>query len=581
MDYPVYSQEIKSAPVYEPDNPTPLNHPDIQRWFYIPPGLQGSFGSIDVRYDRDVVPMFTSTKTWNGSAWIGEKINIQLVLWSASAVSGIYIKPSSLVSDHNNIIDQQNIKTNFVRYVLSDDAFYSCGPYTAKKAPILVADVLDNISTFDLPSNSTRPVWITINVLAEAKPGKYHGTLEIISNNEKLIFNINLTVLDIRLPEPKDWEFELDLWQNPWAVARYHDVKPWSDEHVLLLKPVLKMLANAGQKYITTSIIHHPWNAQTYDPYATMVEWIKNKDGSWRFDYTDFDKYVQLCMECGISKYISCYSMICFRTNAFRYYDAASGSYKYVHAEPGTKEYQTFWKPFLIDFTTHLKQKGWLEKTLIAMDERPFELMKGILTFIHSVSPELKIALALEDWDEKLSPEIYSFSVSLGRYTHPEIVQKRKELGFVSTFYPCCVEERPNTYPHSAPAESAWMGWMVAADGFSGFLRWAYNSWNENPLFDARYVQWNAGECFLVYPGARSSIRFERLREGIQDYEKIKIVKEKLGANTNSESKEKLTELQRLLDTFSYENAQTKDCSEIVGESKEFLEKISKFLSGY
>jgi hypothetical protein len=427
--------------------------------------------------------------------------------------------------------------------------------------------------------NSTRPVWITIDVPAETAPGDYKGTIEIVSNDGKLSFDLQLTVLDLALTETKNWEFELDLWQNPWAVARYHDVKPWSDEHVLLLKPLLKMLANAGQKYITTSIIHHPWNGQTFDPYSSMVEWIENKDGSWSFDYSVFDKYVQLAKQCGINKYISCYSMICFRTNAFRYYNADSESYVYVHAEPGTKEYKEFWKPFLIDFTKHLKQKGWLHQTLIAMDERPYELMKGLVGFIHSVSPELKITLALEDWDEKLSPDVFSFSVSLGRYTQPEIVKKRKEMGFVSTFYPCCVEPQPNTYPHSGSAESAWMGWMVAADGFSGFLRWAFNSWNENPLYDSRYVQWNAGECFLVYPGARSSIRFERLREGIQDYEKIRIVKKKLTTMGGPESQIKLSELNKVLGKYSYQNAQNEPCSKLVNESKRVLENISKYLA--
>jgi hypothetical protein len=70
------------------------------------------------------------------------------------------------------------------------------------------------------------------------------------------------------------------------------------------------------------------------------------------------------------------------------------------------------------------------------------------------------------------------------------------------------------------------MGWHADALGYSGFLRWAYNSWVEDPLYDTTHVNWTPGDCFLVYPGGRSSIRFERLREGIQDFEKIRIVSE-------------------------------------------------------
>ncbi len=573
----VFAQPIPSHRSYEPENPTPLSHPDIDRWSYLPDGLHASMGSIDVRYQRDYVPMFSKQTTWSGTAWKGEKINLQIVIWSNNGSWQVRVVPLPLKNNMNNEINPTNIQTRFVRYVLSDDYFYGCAANTQKKSPILVADVLDNIDSFDIPAKSTRPVWVTINVPRDVDAGTYHGDIMIQAKEEKdLSLKINLEVLPLVLPPPSEWRFELDLWQNPWAVARYHDVQPWSNEHLLLLKPLQKMLADAGQKYITTTIIHHPWNAQTYDPYATMIEWIKNKDGSWRYDYSIFDKWIELCIECGIDRCISCYSMICFRNNNFRYYDAATGNYEFVYAEPGTREYEEHWRPFLIDFTNHLESKGWLEKTSIAMDERPYELMKEIIGLIHSVSPKLKITLASEDWQEQLHQKIFSYSVSLGRYTQPEIIKERSKKGLISTFYPCCIEPKPNNYPHSNPAESTWMGWMAAADEFSGFLRWAYNSWVENPLYDTRYSQWNAGECFLVYPGPRSSIRFERLREGIQDYEKIHIIRNyfsELKANT---AKTYIQKLENLLNKFSYESAQHISCAALVNEGKALIDELAR-----
>ncbi len=534
-------------------------------------------GSIDIRYQRDHVPMFSKQTTWSGTAWKGEKINLQIVIWSNNSAGQVRLVPSPLKNNMNKEIDPANIRARFVRYVLSDDYFYGCSANTQKKPPILVADVLDNIDSFDIPAKSTRPVWVTINVPRDVDPGTYHGDIMIQAKEEKdLSLTINLEVLPLVLPPPSEWRFELDLWQNPWAVARYHDVQPWSDEHLLLLKPLQKMLADAGQKYITTTIIHHPWNAQTYDPYGTMIEWIKNKDGSWRYDYSIFDKWIELCIECGIDKRISCYSMICFRNNNFRYYDLATGNYEFVYAEPGTREYEEHWRPFLIDFTNHLESKGWLEKTSIAMDERPYELMKEIIGLIHSISPKLKITLASEDWQEQLHQKIFSYSVSLGRYTRPEIIKQRSKKGLISTFYPCCVEPKPNNYPHSNPAESTWMGWMAAADEFSGFLRWAYNSWVENPLYDTRYFQWNSGECFLVYPGPRSSIRFERLREGIQDYEKIHIIRNYFSEQKANTAKTHIRKLENLLNKFNYESAQRMSCAALVNEGKALIDELAR-----
>jgi hypothetical protein len=574
------AQKTKAAPLYEPKNPATLGHIEIDRWSYLSDELQASVGSIDERYNRDKIPLLSAIHTWKGTAWKGEKINLQIVLWTNRGAWQVQVVPSALKNENNGMIASSKLQTRFVRYVLSDDYFYGCKPNTQQKSPILVADILDNLNSFNVPANTTRPVWVTIDIPADASPGKYQGIIAIKAKGEKSVsLKIQLEVLPLELPPVSEWRFELDLWQNPWAVARYHDVRPWSDEHILLLKPLLKMLADAGQKYITTSIIQHPWNAQTYDPYSTMIKWIKTSNGRWKFDYTIFDKWVELCIECGINKHISCYSMIAFRHNNFRYYDAMTGNYEYNNAEPGTPEYVEHWKPFLKDFTDHLESKGWLEKTSIAMDERPYELMKEIIALIHDASPKLKINLASEDWQEQLHHEIFSFSVSLGRYTQPEIIKERTKNGLISTFYPCCVEPQPNNYPHSDPAESTWMGWMAAADEFSGFLRWAYNSWVEQPLYDTRYTQWNAGESFLVYPGPRSSIRFERLREGIQDYEKIRIVKQKLSNLKTNKATETLADLNQLLSKYSYQAAQSESITKQVNESKQLLEKISRYVS--
>ncbi|MFA7584269.1 MAG: DUF4091 domain-containing protein, partial [Proteiniphilum sp.] len=88
----------------------------------------------------------------------------------------------------------------------------------------------------------------------------------------------------------------------------------------------------------------------------------------------------------------------------------------------------------------------------------------------------------------------------------------------------------------------------VAAD-LDGMLRWAYNSWVENPLTDSRFRTWPAGDTYMVYPDARSSIRFERLVEGIQDAEKIRILRKQY---TDINSPESLAKLQKLEEAIAF-----------------------------
>ncbi len=565
--------------VYEPANPLPLFRPDVDRWDYLTAGLHGSVGSTDIRYDRDVVPMFDVKTSWSGTAWRGEKLNLQLVLWTSTGVRQARVSATSLTAGEGQIIPASAVQANFVRYVLSENDYTDCERRNPLNQPVLHPDVLDNLKRFDIPMRTTRPVWVTIAVPKDAAPGLYRGKLTVQAENRTAFeFEVAVEVLPLVLPEPSQWSFHLDLWQNPWAVARVHDVTPWSPEHIALLRPLLKMLGEAGEKCVTTSIITHPWNAQTYDAYESMVEWVRRDDGSWSFDYSIFDRYVELCQEYGISKQINCYSMVCFRTNSFRYLDQASGDYQYVVAEPGTKAYEAHWRPFLHDFVQHLKQRGWLEKTCIAMDERPFEMMSKAISLLHAEAPALKIALAGEDAHEAMSADIYDYSVSFSRFTKQDILAERNRRGLLTTAYVCCAEERPNTYLSSSPAEATCLGWSAAARGFSGLLRWAFNSWEQSPLWDLRGIRYSPGESFLVYPGARSSIRFERLREGIQDFEKLRIVKEKLQAAGTEDARRKLADLNTLL-AGHFQEAQHRSCAAAVNAGKKALEELARDVS--
>jgi hypothetical protein len=67
---------------------------------------------------------------------------------------------------------------------------------------------------------------------------------------------------------------------------------------------------------------------------------------------------------------------------------------------------------------------------------------------------------------------------------------------------------------------------------------------------DARHTLWPAGDCFLMYPGGNSCIRFEKMREGIVDYEKIKMLKNLAAKSTNKEVRSLITQLEVHLQTL-------------------------------
>lgn len=516
-------------------------------------------------------------KAFNHVAWRGEKVFAQAVVSSEEEeLKDVRLSVSDL-RNGKSLIGAENIRLQFVSYVVSDlldtTKYGQCGSREDKSkwGEVLVADVLDINDSMTVPAGRKQPVWMTVSVPSDARPGKYSGKLTVTSSNAKArSLNVELTVADHVLPPARDWAFHLDLWQNPYSVARYENVPLWSEAHFEAMRPVMRMLAEAGQKSVTATIMSRPWNGQTEDAFGSMVTKIRRIDGTWLYDYTIFDRWVEFMFSLGIDKQINCYSMIPWALQ-FDYIDQATSSPATFQAAPGSEEYNEYWGAFIADFARHLKAKGWFEKTMIAMDERPLESMQAVLGLIRKVEPAFKISLA-GNYHELVIYDIVDFSETFsGKQEFPESAKaKRKELGLTTTFYTCCAEAHPNMFVISNPDEAAWLGWFAQAEGYDGYLRWAYNSWTIDPLTDARFRTWPAGDCFVVYPGGRGSVRFSKLVEGIQDFEKVRILRSRW-QETGNEAK--LGQLTGILKSFTSETVLAEGPAKALAAAKSFLDR--------
>ena len=360
---------------------------------------------------------------------------------------------------------------------------------------------------------------LSVAAPADAKPGVYRAG------------DVKITVIDRVLPPSGEWKYFLDLWQHPWAVSRYFGVKPFSLEHYAKMRPLWKMLAGAGQKTLTVTLLDKPWDNQCYDAYGTMIRHIKTKDGKWRFDYSVFDEYVAFGSECGLGPVISCYTMCPWGYMAT--WEEEDGTVRKAKAVPGTKEFRNYWGDFLADFAAHLKAKGWFEDAVVSIDERSPDDVRDIAALIAEKAPGLKVAIAGNRSPSQFEGiDIHHACFGLYHLTDKLIAEakERGERGKVTTYYVCCSPDHPNTLCHNELEEAFWLGAYPAFAGLDGFLRWAWNSWPEDPVHDASYTGigsgWKAGDTYLVYPDGSPSLRFLELRSGIVAAEKVRILKE-------------------------------------------------------
>ncbi|MBQ3525826.1 MAG: DUF4091 domain-containing protein [Akkermansia sp.] len=398
-------------------------------------------------------------------------------------------------------------------------------------------------------ANETQLFLLQVDIPADAAPGRYRGELVVSSPGVKEArIPVELVVEGGVLPKPSEWQFHLDLWQHPQSIARVHDVEPWSEAHFAAMRPYMQMLAEAGQKAITCTLLDEAWNGQTHDAFPSNIEWIKGKDGTWRYDFSAFDAWVEFMMnEIGIREQISCYTMVPWHMKV-RYLDEATGTYKHIKLDVNKPVWEETWGPFLTAFRAHLQQKGWLHKTCIALDERPDHMARAAKAMVDKYAPELRIVSAV-DKPSAFTREVYNLSPII---THADTVlgdllAERKAQGKKTTIYVCLHPQKPNTFTFSPPLEAEWLGLFVAANELDGFLRWAYNSWNAQPLECTDFGKWPSGDCFLVYPSldryCLSSVRFERLRDGIEDAEKIRILRERAASLGTPEAKAAIDKL--------------------------------------
>lgn len=256
---------------------------------------------------------------------------------------------------------------------------------------------------------------------------------------------------------------------------------------------------------------------------------------------------------------------------AFTYNDEAAGKEAVFTQAIGTPAYNEFWATMLTDFTKHLKAKGWFNITTIAMDERPMPAMQSVIKLLKSIDTGWKVSLA-GDYHKEIEHDIFDYCVASNWIYPADVLKERKQQNKISTWYTCCAEKYPNAFTFSPPEEMVWMGWYTAATGMDGYLRWAYNSWPKTPLADSRFRTWPAGDTFLVYPGALSSVRFEKIIEGIQDFEKIRLLRMEYQSKQQTA---KLDKLDSTLKAFDIKQLATTSAEETVAKAKHLLNEFN------
>ncbi len=423
------------------------------------------------------------------------------------------------------------VRVRFGAYLPVDET----GQYTA--------DPLLESKTVRLPANLAQPVWITIHVPKRVKPGAYSGALKLAAGGQSLEAPLQIEVLSATLPDPPDYAFYLNLWQDPNGVARAHKAELWSESHWQILARYAENLAAHGEKAIMTSLIHDPWNAQTGYIFPTMVEWkfpgewTPGGESKFQWDFTLFDRYVNTMMKAGVRGKIDMYAMVKGPGEtpdaSIRYFDTQARTYRDEKLKVGDPKWKAAWTAFLPILKAHLEEKGWWKIAYLGCDEKPKEIMDQLFEFIGRAGPDYKLVMSgghaqaggknevVLYWDDLKNDDQW-------KKTFEPMVRKFHENGQLVTFYTACEPYYPNTFLFSTLRESRLLAWIARKYNVLGYTRWAVNAYPDD-VWSQPNFKWHSGDMYFVYPGKDGPLdgmRWELIRQGIQDYEAWRIAHE-------------------------------------------------------
>ena len=264
----------------------------------------------------------------------------------------------------------------------------------------------------------------------------------------------------------------------------------------------------------------------------------KSGNGELTFDFSRFDQVAQVFWDTHKMDYLETGELTKFGgAGHFESTEIVLKDFSIKNIETSQMETLTGKEvlPSLLPaFESHLREKGWLDKTLFHIKDEP-SLHNAlpyceISSYIHHLAPDLRRMDAIET--TFLSDNIEVAVPKLDQYgTWTEAFKKAAREGTEVWIYTVGIYQAsryPNKTIDVPLMESRIMHWLNYKYDLKGYLHWGWNEWTEDPFND---VGQHIGDAWHVYPvkdGVLNSLRWEQMRNGIQDYEYFWLLEDKV-----------------------------------------------------
>ena len=249
-----------------------------------------------------------------------------------------------------------------------------------------------------LVSGAVAPLWYTVRVPREAQPGVYEGKVSVAAEGlPPTSVPLRVHVCDWMMPDPQDFRIQNFLYHAEEVEARHYEVPNYSDKHFELIGKSLALMTEVNSRQVQANLaVDFFANQEMRSNPESLVRWIKQPDGSYKHDFTIFDKYLDM-----VAKYVgkprtlrlNCWGE--FKTRDYcgnlpvSVLDPATGKIASMPQPAlGTAESLAFWRPVFDEVLKRLKARGWLEETTLGYNIHFGVPTPAVVDVAHKLWPE-------------------------------------------------------------------------------------------------------------------------------------------------------------------------------------------------
>jgi hypothetical protein len=384
-----------------------------------------------------------------------------------------------------------------------------------------------------------QPLWVQVRVPEDAAAGDYEGTVTIDADGRKVAVQLRLHVWDFALP--RRTHVRSGFGFSPGEVKRYHNLQ--TPEEV----------REVCEKYYRNFADHR---IALYDPMSASPIRVRltgtKENPDVEVNFVEFDKAAAHYLdEIGFNSFMLHVQGLPGGT----FHERHEGNF-HGHKQ-GSTHYERLMGKYLKAVQDHLEEKGWLKKAYVYWFDEPeprdYPFVVEGMQLLKRLAPKLTRFLT-EEPNDALAGHVELWCPVLNAFD-PAAAKKRQEKGEEIWWYVCCGPHAPYTtlfIDHDAIELRMWL-WMSWRYGVEGILIWQTNYWTSSTAFPKGALQdpwadpmsyvsgygvpegtkqhWGNGDGRFFYPphrglskeknldGPVDSIRWEMLREGIEDFE--------------------------------------------------------------